>query len=253
MIVFTSDNGWILGEHRLRDPVTEDGTAAGVKYVPYEGSSRVPLMIAGPGFPAGRKVAGRDRATPTWRRRSSSSPARSRSCPGRDVAARGGAATRSAPDGPRRPDRDVRRTRAASRPTTSIRTERYRYDLQDDGQEGLYDLKRDPWELQSVHADPRYAQIKAILKRAPARGSATARARPAGPASARCRRLEQAQAPPTSWARLTISQPLRRSPRSAITTSRRPAPQKIRSREPSRALTLSAPARRSSGPGPAHP
>ena len=23
VIVFTSDNGWILGEHRLRDPVTE--------------------------------------------------------------------------------------------------------------------------------------------------------------------------------------------------------------------------------------
>ena len=27
VIVFTSDNGWILGEHRLRDPLTEDGRA----------------------------------------------------------------------------------------------------------------------------------------------------------------------------------------------------------------------------------
>ena len=27
VIIFTSDNGWILGEHRLRDPVTEDGKA----------------------------------------------------------------------------------------------------------------------------------------------------------------------------------------------------------------------------------
>jgi hypothetical protein len=35
VIVYTSDNGWILGEHRLRDPVTEDGRAAGVKYLPY--------------------------------------------------------------------------------------------------------------------------------------------------------------------------------------------------------------------------
>ena len=58
VIVYTSDNGWILGEHRLRDPVTQDGRAAGVKYVPYEGSSRVPLMIAGPGFPEGRRVRG---------------------------------------------------------------------------------------------------------------------------------------------------------------------------------------------------
>ena len=28
---------------------------------------------------------------------------------------------------------------------------------------GLYDLKEDPWELQSVHDDPRYAQIRDIL------------------------------------------------------------------------------------------
>ena len=53
VIVFTSDNGWILGEHRLRDPVTQDGRAAGVRYVPYEGSSRGPLLVAGPGFPQG--------------------------------------------------------------------------------------------------------------------------------------------------------------------------------------------------------
>ena len=57
-IIFTSDNGWILGEHRLRDPVTEDGTAAGVKYVPYEGSSRVPLMIDRAGLP-GRRARSR--------------------------------------------------------------------------------------------------------------------------------------------------------------------------------------------------
>ena len=51
VIIFTSDNGWIFGEHRLYDWVTQDGNASGVKYVPYEGSSRVPLIIAGPGFP----------------------------------------------------------------------------------------------------------------------------------------------------------------------------------------------------------
>ena len=48
-------------------------------------------------------------------------------------------------------------------PYKSIRTQRYRYDLQPDGEEGLYDLKRDPWELVSKHDDPRYAAIKAIL------------------------------------------------------------------------------------------
>ena len=46
----------------------------------------------------------------------------------------------------------------------AVRTRRYRYDLQEDGQEGLYDLKVDPWELTSFHADPRYARIKSILR-----------------------------------------------------------------------------------------
>ena len=40
-------------------------------------------------------------------------------------------------------------------PYASIRTERYRYDLQFDGQEFLYDIKLDPWELESKHNDPR--------------------------------------------------------------------------------------------------
>jgi len=50
-------------------------------------------------------------------------------------------------------------------PYTSIRTRRYRYDLAENGFEGLFDLKRDPWELESKHDDPRYQEIKAILKR----------------------------------------------------------------------------------------
>ena len=51
-------------------------------------------------------------------------------------------------------------------PYIAIRTKRYRYDLQFDGQEGLYDLKTDPWEMDSVHDDPRYAEIKSILRAA---------------------------------------------------------------------------------------
>ena len=117
-IIFTSDNGWILGEHRLHDPVTEDGNASGVKYFPFEGSSRVPLMAAGPGLPGGREGRGRDgqrrpRADdPRHRRR------RSPRC--RRTASRCCAAARQ-PDAPRRArraDRDVRRTRAACRRTS---------------------------------------------------------------------------------------------------------------------------------------
>ena len=55
VIVYTADNGWILGEHRLRDPLTEDGRATGVKYLPYEGSSRVPLFIAAARLPGKKR------------------------------------------------------------------------------------------------------------------------------------------------------------------------------------------------------
>ncbi len=44
-VVFMSDNGYILGEHRFR---------AG-KIAPYEVANRVPLMIRGPGINAGSR------------------------------------------------------------------------------------------------------------------------------------------------------------------------------------------------------
>jgi arylsulfatase A-like enzyme len=45
-IVFTSDNGFHGGEHRIK----------GGKRTPYEESARVPLFVRGPGVPAGSKV-----------------------------------------------------------------------------------------------------------------------------------------------------------------------------------------------------
>jgi N-acetylglucosamine-6-sulfatase len=46
-LVFTSDNGYFFGEHRI---------VAG-KYLPYEPSAKVPFTIAGPGIPAGTTTA----------------------------------------------------------------------------------------------------------------------------------------------------------------------------------------------------
>ena len=43
LIIYTSDNGFLLGEHRVR----------GGKILPYEPSVRVPLIIRGPGVPLG--------------------------------------------------------------------------------------------------------------------------------------------------------------------------------------------------------
>ena len=44
MVVFVSDNGWLLGEHRAEK-----------KILPYEESLTVPLLVRGPGLPAGVK------------------------------------------------------------------------------------------------------------------------------------------------------------------------------------------------------
>jgi len=162
VVVFTSDNGWILGEHRLNDPVTTTGMSAGAKYVPYEGSSRVPLYMAGPGVPKGKKVPGvvvntdlpativdLANAKPTHALDGRSLvPALKRS----SALDRRGVLIETA-ENPR------------NLPTyVAVRTERYRYEIQFDGQEGLFDLKKDPYELTSFHGDTRYAKIKTILR-----------------------------------------------------------------------------------------
>jgi arylsulfatase A-like enzyme len=163
VIVFTSDNGWILGEHRLRDPVTYDGRAAGVKYVPYEGSSRVPPLIAGPGVPRGRTVRGvvsNADLSPTILRL-----AHARATLPQDGLSLVGAARRPSTLRRRGVLIETAPNPRGVPPYASVRTQRYRYDVTTDGSgvEGLFDFKRDPWELQSVHADPAYARIKGIL------------------------------------------------------------------------------------------
>ncbi len=51
VILFTSDNGYLHGEHRMPSE----------KVVPYEESIRVPLLVRGPGFPAGARRRQLDR------------------------------------------------------------------------------------------------------------------------------------------------------------------------------------------------
>ena len=44
LIIFTSDNGWLLGEHNI----------PGDKFMPYDESIHVPLLMRGPGVPKGK-------------------------------------------------------------------------------------------------------------------------------------------------------------------------------------------------------
>jgi N-acetylglucosamine-6-sulfatase len=148
LVIFTSDNGFMHGEHRVKSG----------KVVPYEESIRVPLMIRGPGFPSGRRV--REMAinadwAPTI------------------LDATGAAAGRTEDGLPLQtlaahPGRYVgRELSIETNAYTGVRTERYIYLQYTSGQNAnfteLYDLRADPYELHNVAGDPDYAAVQSAL------------------------------------------------------------------------------------------
>jgi N-acetylglucosamine-6-sulfatase len=160
VIVFTSDNGWMQGEHRI----------PGDKFLPYEESLGVPLIIRGPGIAEGRKikrqVANIDLAptlaalarvkvqrkmdgvslVPTLRRH--------RNPPKRALAI----------EAPRPLFEGAIPNNAWDRPYMGVRTQRYTYVVYTEtSEEELYDRSTDPYELQNVAQDPGYAGVKAHL------------------------------------------------------------------------------------------
>jgi len=149
VIVFTSDNGWMQGEHRIRQG----------KVVPYEESIRVPLMIRGPGFPAGRQVntiAANIDLAPTILEVAGATA-------GLTIDGRSLVPIASSPD------TELRGIVIETGPKESgpwyagIRSARWKYVERSTGERELYDLNLDPYELRSLHADPRYAQVRQTL------------------------------------------------------------------------------------------
>ena len=148
LVVFTSDNGFFHGEHRLPFGKT----------LPYEESIRVPLLIRGPRIPGGvtvsDMVANVDLA-PT-------------------ILELARANARLPQDGRsllplvRRPGAESGRELVIeSNRYKAVRTWRYIYAEYrrgpDVGARELYDLRRDPYQLQSLHRDPRYAAVRRAL------------------------------------------------------------------------------------------
>jgi arylsulfatase A-like enzyme len=150
VIVFTSDNGWMQGEHRITQG----------KVVPYEESIRVPLLIRGPGFPAGRLVstiAANIDLAPT-------------------IVQVTGATAGVTLDGrslvpiANSTDTLLRGIVIETGPRTTgarwyagIRSARWKYVEHSTGERELYDLNLDPYELRSVHAEPDYAPVRQAL------------------------------------------------------------------------------------------
>ena len=157
IFIFTSDNGFLLGEHRIR---------IGKEY-PYEPSIKVPTAITGPGIPKGQvrhQLAANIDLSPT-------------------ILELAGAATTRPPDGrslvqligDRRlfPGRAIELENWCQVEEScfngdtpryqGVRTDRYAYMEYPNGDREMYDLERDPNELRSLQRSPRYSGPRRAL------------------------------------------------------------------------------------------
>jgi N-acetylglucosamine-6-sulfatase len=170
VFIYTSDNGYLLGEHGI----------VGGKTLPYDEMTRVPLIVRGPGFPAEANgaLAGNVDLAPTIL----------------DLAGAAGSANRRL-DGvslvPIADDPDAAPDRAIvieSEASSGVRTDRYLYVEHDSGEIELYDHGRDPFQLRNAAGDPRYGREEGDLAAALDRLRACA--------GAECRRPIEASATP---------------------------------------------------------
>ena len=144
LIIYTSDNGYFHGEHRI---------PKGKLHI-YEESIRVPLEMRGPGIPRGVSVGdlsiNADLA-PTIVDAANASPG---------LVMDGRSLIPVAQNPGIEPGREL----LIEQPSfEAIRTERYMYAEHNTGEKELYDLQKGPFELQSHHDDPAYASIEAQL------------------------------------------------------------------------------------------
>jgi arylsulfatase A-like enzyme len=160
MIVFVSDNGWLQGEHRI----------PGDKFLPYEESLRIPLIVRGPGVPAGKTVRGQVANIDFAPTLVDLANARA----GRKMD--GLSLLPTIGNHRKRPNRAIEiealqplfegdiPVNGWDRPYKGVRTDRYTYVVyKETGEQELYDRRKDPHQLRNVAADPAYARIKARL------------------------------------------------------------------------------------------
>ena len=151
LIVFTADNGFFHGEHRVPSG----------KVLLYEPSIRVPLILRGPGIPRAQRVtelvANIDVA-PTIVDAANARPLRV--LDGRSLLP-------LVQDSGRRTGRDILIERGPGGNNqqifTALRTPRYLYAEYSNGERELYDLVRDPDQLTSLHGDPASQSIRTRL------------------------------------------------------------------------------------------
>ena len=144
LVVFTSDNGYFNGQHRLFL----------IKRHIYEESIRVPLQMRGPGIPPGVNVGALSinaDLAPTIVDVANAHPG---------LVMDG----RSLIPVAQNPSIEQGRELLIEEPTfEAVRTQRYMYAEHDSGEKELYDLQKDPFELQSRQNTPIYDAVQAQL------------------------------------------------------------------------------------------
>jgi len=161
VIIYTADNGFFHGQHRVRQG----------KVRLYEESIRVPLLIRGPGVPKGKRrgqpVSNVDLAPTIVDLADAKAQRRmdgrslmpliddARLSPGRPIVLEAFFNADDPDENPETPPTNYQ----------AVRTERYLYARYGTGEQELYDLSVDPYELQSRHADPGFASVRADLQR----------------------------------------------------------------------------------------
>ncbi|MGH2436121.1 MAG: sulfatase/phosphatase domain-containing protein, partial [bacterium] len=163
-IFFSSDNGFHLGEHRLPQG----------KNTAFEEDIRVPLIVFGPGVPAGRTVellAMNIDLAPTWVAIAGVSPPSF--VDGRSLLP----VLSAAPPRQDRwrqmvliehytPARAGRTTRAAAIPEYhALRVKDFSYVEYATGERELYDLRRDPYQLQNIYQSADQNFVSALSAR----------------------------------------------------------------------------------------
>ena len=168
-VIFASDNGYMQGEHRVREG----------KMLPYDASTHLPFLIRGPGLPRGRRtravVGDVDLAATIM----DVTPARpGHVLDGKSVipfarnthlrnlrpflhttAGQGSHGRTNTREG------GAKGTETRVPAWAAVRTTRWLYVAYKGRGSELYDLKRDPWEMNSLALDPRYRQLRNTLRR----------------------------------------------------------------------------------------
>jgi len=149
LIIFTSDNGFFQGEHRIQFG----------KVYPYDEAIRVPLLMRGPGVPSGARVhtlATNADLAPTILHASGAQP-------GMDADGISLLKLIERPERERELLIENHLDDDSYTPYSGVLTSRYAYIEYATGERELYDLSGDPFQLHSAHSDPLHAKSMSWL------------------------------------------------------------------------------------------